>query len=107
MLKYSVLSRESLVSMLEAKSRRIKELEDKIESIHADEYVRSVDDGMEIRRLRRCLVKMTKLWLKTKKNMYDTVSEISDWPLSDEMCLDQAVTERQLSNIDKILEKWR
>ena len=107
MLGYESYSRDELEDMLDKEREKVKDLKEEIESIHADEYVRSVDDGMEIRRLRRCLTKMTKKWLETKIDMYKSLEELSDWPIGEAMVHSRDLSLRQLDNLDKILEKWR
>lgn len=91
---------------LQAKSdKKVKALKKKIEDIQADEYVRSVDDGMEIRRLRRCLVKMTKQWLSAIDDMYSRLDDVHG--LDDQDVLDWDKVSDLHSKMDKVLEKWK
>lgn len=91
---------------LQAKSeKKVKALKKKIEDIQADEYVRSVDDGMEIRRLRRCLVKMTKQWLSAIDDMYSRLDDVHG--LDDQDVMDWDKVSELHNKLDKVLEKWK
>ena len=83
----------------------LAEKDKQIEDMKANEYVRSVDDGMEIRRLHRCVVKMTRQWLSAIDDMYSRLDNVHG--LDDQDVMDwEKVTELH-DKLDKVLEKWR
>ena len=105
MLGYDSYSRDDLESMLDKEREKVKELEKKIEDMKADEYVRSVDDGTEIRRLHRCLVKMTKQWLSAIDDMYSRLDNVHG--LDDDDVEDWEKVSKLRKKMSKVLEKWR
>lgn len=105
MLGYDSYGRDELEAMLDKERDNVRALKKKIEDIQADEYVRSVDDGMEIRRLRRCLVKMTKQWLSAIDDMYSRLDDVHG--LDDQDVLDWEKVSDLHDKMDKVLEKWK
>ena len=105
MLGYDSYGRDELEDMLDREREKVKALEKKIEDMQSNEYVRSIDDGMEIRRLHRCIVRMTRQWLSAIDDMYsrlDDVHGLDDQDVSDW----DKVTELH-EKLKKVLEKWR
>lgn len=80
-------------------------LKEQIEGLKANSYVQSIDDGMEIRRLRRCLVKMTKHWLSAIDDMYSRLDDVHG--LDDQDVLDWEKVADLRDKMDKVLEKWK
>jgi hypothetical protein len=83
----------------------LAEKDKEIEDMKADEYVRSVDDGMEIHRLHRCVVRMTKQWLSAIDDMYSRLDDVHGLDDQDVMDWDK-VTDLH-NKLDKVLEKWK
>ena len=105
MLGYDSYGRDELEDMLDKERAKIKELEKKIEDMKADEYVRSVDDGMEIHRLHRCVVKMTRRWLSAIDDMYSRLDDVHG--LDDKDVLDWEKVTDLHDKLEKVLEKWK
>ena len=105
MLGYDSYGRDELEDMLDKERAKVKELEKKIEDIQANEYVRSVDDGMEIRRLHRCVIRMTKQWLSAIEDMYSRLDDVHG--LDDQDVLDWDKVSDLHNKLDKVLEKWK
>jgi len=105
MLGYDSYSREDLESMLDKEREKVKELEKKIEDMQANEYVRSVDDGMEIRRLHRCVVRMTRQWLSAVDDMYSRLDDVHGLDDQDVLDWDKVTTLHE--KLKKVLEKWK
>ena len=105
MLGYDSYSRDELEDMLHKEREKVKALEKKIEDIHANEYVRSVDDGMEIRRLHRCVVRMTRQWLSAIDDMYSRLDDVHG--LDDQDVLDWEKISDLHEKMNKVLEKWK
>ena len=104
MLGYDSYGRDELEDMLDKERDNVKDLEKKIEDMRTDEYVRSVDDGMEIRRLHRCVVKMTRQWLRAIDDMYSRLDDVHG--LDDQDVLDWEKVTDLHDKFDKVLEKW-
>lgn len=104
MLGYDSYGRDELEDMLDKERDNVKDLEKKIEDMRTDEYVRSVDDGMEIRRLHRCVVKMTRQWLRAIDDMYSRLDDVHG--LDDQDVLDWEKVTDLHDKLDKVLEKW-
>lgn len=83
----------------------LAEKDKEIENMKADEYVRSVDDGMEIRRLHRCVVKMTRQWLSAIDEMYSRLDDVHG--LDDDDVEDWEKVSDLHNKMDKVLEKWK
>ena len=83
----------------------IAEKDKEIEDMKANEYVRSVDDGMEIRRLHRCVILMTMKWLGAMDDMYSRLDDVHG--LDDQDVLDWEKVSDLHSKMDKVLEKWK
>lgn len=96
---------EDVEKLLAEKDKEIERLKKKIEDMYADEYVRSVDDGMEIRRLHRCVVKMTRQWLSAIDDMYSRLDDVHG--LDDQDVLDWDKVSDLHSKMNKVLEKWK
>jgi 5-bromo-4-chloroindolyl phosphate hydrolysis protein len=105
MLGYDSYGRDELEAMLDKEREKVKELEKKIEDMQANEYVRSVDDGMEIHRLHRCVVKMTMKWLSAIDDMYSRLDDMNR--LDDQDVLDWDIVTDLHDKMDKVLEKWK
>jgi 5-bromo-4-chloroindolyl phosphate hydrolysis protein len=105
MLGYDSYGRDELEAMLDKERDNVKELEKKIEDMKADEYVRSVDDGMEIHRLHRCVVKMTMKWLSAIDDMYSRLDNMNR--LDDQDVLDWDLISNLRDKMKKVLEKWK
>lgn len=105
MLGYDSYGRDELEAMLDKERAKVKELEKKIEDMKADEYVRAVDDGMEIHRLHRCVVKMTRRWLSAIDDMYSRLDDVHG--LDDKAVLDWEKVTDLHNKMDKVLEKWK
>jgi hypothetical protein len=105
MLGYDSYGRDELEAMLDKERDNVKELEKKIEDMKADEYVRSVDDGMEIHRLHRCVVKMTMKWLSAIDDMYSRLDDMNR--IDDQDVLDWDKVTDLHDKMDKVLEKWK
>ena len=105
MLIYDSYGRYELEDILDKERAKVKELEKKIEDMKADEYVRSVDDGMEIHRLHRCVVKMTRRWLSAIDDMYSRLDDVHG--LDDQDVLDWEKVSNLHNKMDKVLEKWK
>lgn len=104
MLIYDSYGRYELEDILDKERAKVKELEKKIEDMKADEYVRSVDDGMEIHRLHRCVVKMTIRWLSAIDDMYSRLDDVHG--LDDKDVLDWEKVTDLHNKLEKVLEKW-
>lgn len=97
-----IAEKDDLIGRLNDK---ITVLEKKIEDMKDDEYVRSVDDGMEIHRLHRCVCKMTRQWLSAIDDMYSRLDDVHG--LDDQDVMDwEKVTELH-DKMNKVLEKWK
>ena len=115
MLGYDSYGRDELEAMLDKESKKVNALKKKIEDMKADEYVRSVDDGMEIHRLHRCVVKMTRQWLSAIDDMYSSITpgqrmsvlEQDHFKYDDQDVLDWEKVSNLHSKLDKVLEKWK
>lgn len=105
MLIYDSYGRYELEDILDKERAKVKELEKKIEDMKADEYVRSVDDRMEIHRLHRCVVKMTRRWLSAIDDMYSRLDDVHG--LDDKDVLDWEKVTDLHNKMDKVLEKWK
>ena len=105
MLIYDSYGRYELEDILDKERAKVKELEKKIEDMKADEYVRSVDDGMEIHRLHRCVVKMTRRWLSAIDDMYSRLDDVHG--LDDQDVLDWEKVTDLHNKLEKVLEKWK
>lgn len=105
MLGYDSYGRDELEAMLDRERDNVRALKKKIEDMKANEYVRSVDDGMEIRRLHRCVVKMTKQWLSAIDDMYSRLDDVHG--LDDQDVQDWDKVSDLHSKMDKVLEKWK
>lgn len=105
MLGYDSYGRDELEAMLDKEREKVKELEKKIEDMQANEYVRSVDDGMEIRRLHRCLVRMTRQWLSAVDDMYSRLDDVHGLDDQDVLDWDKVTTLHE--KLKKVLEKWK
>jgi 5-bromo-4-chloroindolyl phosphate hydrolysis protein len=105
MLGYDSYGRDELEAMLDKERDNVKELEKKIEDMKADEYVRSVDDGMEIHRLHRCVVKMTMKWLSAIDDMYSRLDNMNR--LDDQDVLGWDLISNLRDKMKKVLEKWK
>lgn len=105
MLIYDSYGRYELEDILDKERAKVKELEKKIEDMKADEYVRSVDDGMEIHRLHRCVVKMTRRWLSAIDDMYSRLDDVHG--LDDKDVLDWEKVTDLHNKLEKVLEKWK
>jgi hypothetical protein len=96
---------KEIEDMQAKESKKVNALKKKIEDMKADEYVRSVDDGMEIRRLHRCVVKMTRQWLSAIDDMYSRLDDVHG--LDDQDVLDWDKVSDLHNKLDKVLEKWK
>ena len=105
MLGYDSYGRDELEAMLDKEREKVKALKKKIEDMQANEYVRSVDDGMEIRRLHRCVVKMTRQWLSAIDDMYSRLDDVHG--LDDQDDLDWEKVTDLHDKMNKVLEKWK
>jgi hypothetical protein len=105
MLGYDSYGRDELEDMLDKERAKVKELEKKIEDIQANEYVRSVDDGMEIRRLHRCVTRMTMMWLSAIEDMYSRLDDVHGLDDNDVEDWDKVSDLRD--KLNKVLEKWK
>lgn len=105
MLGYDSYGRDELEDMLDRERENVKALKKQIEDMKADEYVRSVDDGMEIHRLHRCVVKMTRQWLSAIDDMYSRLDDVHG--LDDQDVLDWEKVSNLHKKLDKVLEKWK
>ena len=105
MLGYDSYGRDELEAMLDKEREKVKALEKKIEDMQANEYVRSVDDGMEIRRLHRCLVRMTRQWLSAVDDMYSRLDDVHGLDDQDVLDWDKVTTLHE--KLKKVLEKWK
>lgn len=103
MLGYDSYGRDELEAMLDKEREKVKELEKKIEDMQANEYVRSVDDGMEIHRLHRCVVRMTRQWLSAIDDMYSRLDDVHG--LDDQDVLDWEKVSDLHNKLEKVLEK--
>lgn len=83
----------------------IAEKDKEIEDMKANEYVRSVDDGMEIRRLHRCVILMTRRWLGAIDEMYSRLDDVHG--LDDDDVEDWEKVSHLRKNLNKVLEKWK
>ena len=83
----------------------LSEKDKEIENMKADEYVRSVDDGTEILRLHRCVVKMTRQWLSAIDDMYIRLDDVHG--LDDQDVLDWVKVSNLRDTLDKVLKKWK
>ena len=105
MLGYDSYGRDELEAMLDKERDNVRALKKQIEDMKADEYVRSVDDGMEIHRLHRCVIKMTRQWLSAIDDMYSRLDDVHG--LDDQDVLDWEKVTDLHDQLDKVLEKWR
>ena len=106
MLGYDSYGRDEIEAMLDKERDNVRALKKQIEDMKADEYVRSVDDGMEIRRLRRCIVKMTIKWLSTIDAMYSKLDDCHG--LDDQDVEEWDKVSNLIDNLkNNILEKWK
>ena len=84
----------------------LKEDVDKlIEDLKAGHYAESVDAGMEIRRLHRCIIRMTRQWLSAVDDMYSRLDDVHGMDDQDIMDWDK-VTDLH-DKLNKVLEKWK
>jgi hypothetical protein len=105
MLGYDSYGRDELEAMLDKERDNVRALKKQIEDMKADEYVRSVDDGMEIHRLHRCVVKMTMKWLSAIDDMYSRLDDMNR--IDDQDVLDWDKVTDLHDKMDKVLEKWK
>jgi hypothetical protein len=105
MLGYDSYGRDELEDMLSKERAKVKELEKKIEDVQATAYADSVDAGMEIRRLHRCIIRMTRQWLSAVDDMYSRLDDVHGLDDQDVMDWDKA-TELH-DKLSKVLEKWK
>lgn len=105
MLGYDSYGRDELEAMLDKERDNVRALKKQIEDMNADEYVRSIDDGMEIHRLHRCVVKMTRQWLSAIDDMYSRLDDVHG--LDDQDVLDWEKVTDLHDKLDKVLEKWK
>lgn len=105
MLSYNSYGRDELEDMLDKERAKVKELEKKIKDVQATAYADSVDAGMEIRRLHRCIIRMTRQWLSAIDDMYSRLDDVHGLDDDDVMDWDK-VTELH-DNLNKVLEKWK
>lgn len=105
MLGYDSYGRDELEAMLDEERDNVKFLKKQIEDMKAVEYVRAVDDGMEIHRLHRCVVRMTKQWLSAIDDMYSRLDDVHG--LDDQDVLDWDKVSDLHNKLDKVLEKWK
>jgi len=84
----------------------LKEDVDKlIEDLKAGHYAESCKDGAEIHRLRRCIIKMTKRWLRAKDHMYSRLDDVHGL---DDVDVEEWDKVSDLDDrLDKVLEKWK
>jgi hypothetical protein len=97
--------KKQIEDMQAKESKKVNALKKKIEDMKADEYVRSVDDGMEIRRLHRCLVRMTMKWLSAIDDMYSRLDDVHG--NDDQDVEDWEKVSNLRKKMSKVLEKWR
>lgn len=84
----------------------LKEDVDKlIEDLKAGHYAESCKDGAEIRRLRRCIIKMTKRWLWAKEDMYSRLDDVHG--LDDDDVEEWDKVSDLADKLDKVMEKWK
>ena len=105
MLGYDSYGRDELEAMLDKERDNVRALKKQIEDMKADEYVRSIDDGMEIHRLHRCVVKMTRQWMSAIDDMYSRLDDVHG--LDDQDVLDWEKVSNLHNKMDKVLEKWK
>lgn len=105
MLGYDSYSRDELEDMLDKERAKVKDLEKQIEDMKNEEHERSVEKGMEIRRLRRSIIKMFKLSLSVGEEMYSRLDSVHGLDDDDVMNWEKVSTLRE--NLNKVLEKWK
>ena len=81
------------------------DLKAKLEDVQATAYAEGVDAGMEIRRLHRCIIRMTRQWLSAVDDMYSRLDDVHGLDDKDVMDWDK-VTDLH-DNLNKVLEKWK
>ena len=97
--------KKQIEDMQAKEDKKVKALKKKIEDMKADEYVRSVDDGMEIHRLHRCVIRMTKQWLSAIDDMYSRLDDVHG--LDDQDVLEWDKVSDLHDKMNKVLEKWK
>ena len=105
MLGYNSYGRDELEDMLSKEREKVKALEKRIEDIQATAYAESVDAREEIRRLHRCIIRMTRQWLSAVDDMYSRLDDIHG--LDDQDVLDWDKVSDLHDNLNKVLEKWK
>ena len=105
MLAYDSYGRDELEDMLSKERENVKALERKIEDIQATAYAESVDAGMEIRRLHRCIIRMTRQWLSAIDDMYSRLDDVHG--LDDQDVTDWDKVTDIHDKLNKVLEKWK
>ena len=105
MLGYDSYGRDELEDMLGKERENVKALEKKIEDIQATAYVENVDAGMEIRRLHRCIIRMTRQWLSAVDDMYSRLDDVHG--LDDQDVMDWGKVTDLHDKLSKVLAKWK